>query len=89
MSETAWLIEARDPERPNYVLPGHFLGVRGGWQFVWVQKADDALRFARKEDADLFVMAFTMIGDMLPKQRALTGFRNGDPTPIPVEHAWG
>ena len=88
-TETAWLIEARDPRYPDCVLPCHFLGIQGGWKFAWMEHANDGLRFARKEDAQKFMMAFEAMADLLPHKETLTGFRSGDPSPIAIEHAWG
>jgi hypothetical protein len=93
--EIAWLIERADPNHPGCVLSEHFLGIlgwfdgeSGGGALVWLDRADDALRFARKIDAAKFVGMVQLLYDRLPHAQTLAGIRSGDIAPIVVEHSW-
>ena len=93
--QTAWLIERADPRNPGCVLPNSFLGVVGSFDGVrglghleWLMNASDALRFARKRDAAMFVGMMEGIFDKLPHAQTLPGLRDGDAKAIVVEHIW-
>jgi hypothetical protein len=96
MSETAWLIERADPKSPGCVLPNSFLGVAGSYDGVygsgelrWLDNARDALRFARQQDAAMFIGAIASLQENLPHRKTIPGLCSGSPRAIPTEHSWG
>ena len=91
VDESAWLIERADPRNPGAVLSNSFLGIQGsfGGTLRWMDNAHDALRFARKKDAAMFIGAIAKIMDDLPHCDTLEGLRSsGGPHAIPTEHSW-
>ena len=91
----AWLIERADPKNSGCVLPNQFLSFVGntshprpaGW-FAWGESVQWAIRFARREDAEKFVLAIENLQQQLPHALTITGLRDGDPRAIAVEHCW-
>jgi hypothetical protein len=93
-SRTAWLVERADPRNPGCVLPNSFLGVRGCFDgfygrgtLYWASSAKDALRFARLEDAAMFIGAMAVLMGGLPHRETLPGLCS-EPRAIPIEHSW-
>ena len=56
-NETGWLIEAN----PDGGLPW-WLGINGSYEVFWTGDASKALRFARKEDAILYMHTYGFQG---------------------------
>lgn len=93
--QIAYLIERADPQNPGCVMPASFLGVSGSYDglhgvgtLTWLSSANDALRFARRKDAAMFVGMMELIFDRLPHSETLPGLRSGDTRAVVVEHAW-
>ncbi len=94
--EIAWLIERADPNNPGCVMPDSFLGIQGRFDghngsgvLMWMSGAHNGLRFARKQDAAMFIGMMTTLMDEKPHRESLIGLRSGDPAAVPVEHSWG
>jgi len=90
-----WLIERADPANPGCVLPNSFLGVVGSFDgfygsgtLRWVDKARDALQFARRKDAAMFIGAIALLQDSMLHGETMPGLRSGDVRAIPTEHSW-
>lgn len=94
--QTAWLIERADPLNPGCIMPGHFLGIAGwyagpgnaGGKLAWLSSAHDALRFARRQDAEMFIGWAMLSYDALPHGQTLPGLRSGDLRAIATDHLW-
>lgn len=100
----AWLIERADPYHPGCVLPNSFLGYRGnapqmggiagdsGYRpsgyFAWVETASLAIRFVRRIDAEMFIIAFENFQEQHVHSLTLPGLRTGEWRAVPVEHSW-
>lgn len=93
--ETAWLIERADPRNPGCVMAGSFLGVQGSYdglngsgRLEWMDSARDAIRFARQQDAAMFIGMMVQLADNQRHGETLPGLRSGDPRALAVEHMW-
>jgi hypothetical protein len=89
-TEYAWLIE----QTPYYGDKPEYLSITASsyspptGKFAWTKSHIHALRFARKIDADLFIIALTDITRHLPCKISTRGFRGDEFVPVSVEHGW-
>ena len=93
--ETAWLIERADPQYPGQPLPNSFLGIAGSYdghygsgRLQWLTNANDALRFARQQDAAMFVGMIALLQEGMLLRDTVKGLRDGEPRALVIEHMW-
>jgi hypothetical protein len=92
MREVGWLIE----RRPRVGEPRYLIVLGGGADdphfcrgvFTWGADHHVALRFARREDAVLFIGALRDLSEALPHSATIPGLRSGDEAPQVLEHVW-
>lgn len=85
----AWLVELE----PGKGVP-QYLGIRGSFGSEpcgvpeWTTDPNNALRFARQQDAILFIGMLKNIHANLPGSWGMIGFRRHDQLPAATEHGW-